>query len=73
MSYKTDFIIDLLGQILDRLEQIEEHLGIEPKDTDLDGGVGVRKVFRKKVDKPSLSVVQSTQEDDNVIQFSTDE
>jgi len=72
MSYKTDFIIDLLSQILDRLEQIEEHLGIEPKDPDLDGGVGLEKVFSKKVDKPSLSVVQSTQ-DDNVIQFNTDE
>jgi tetrahydromethanopterin S-methyltransferase subunit G len=77
MSYKIDTVISQLDEIMMRLDRIEHKLNYFSTDMDdmpmeaIDEAF--EKVFGKKVDKPQLHVVQSSEETNNIVEFKTDE
>lgn len=76
MTSKTDVIITMLDEILMRLDRIERLVDFSDEDAPNDIEAAFEGIFgkitEKKVDKPVLSVVKST-EDNNVVEFKTDD
>ncbi len=75
MSYKIDTVIAQLDEIAERLERIEKIIAFSNAEVMPMEAIdeAFEKVFGKKVDKPQLHVVQSSEETDNIVEFKTDE
>ena len=76
MSYKLDEILGLLDQVLMRLDRIEKLVDFSDENAPDDVKEAFDHFFGKsidikKVDKPTLSVVKSSE--DNIVEFKTDE
>jgi hypothetical protein len=71
MSYKLDEILGMLDEICMRLDRIEKLVDFSDENAPDDVKQAFDHYFGKKVDKPVLSVVKSTE--DNVVEFKTDE
>jgi hypothetical protein len=71
MSYKLDEIIGLLDQVLMRLDRIEKLVDFSDENAPDDVNEAFDHYFGKKVDKPTLSVVKSSE--NNIVEFKTDE
>lgn len=67
MSYKLDEILTMLDEVLMRLDRIEKLVDFSNEAAPEDVNKAFDRVFRKKVDKPRLSVVKS--EKSNVVDF----
>ena len=68
---KSDKIITMLDEVLMRLDRIERLVDFSHEDAPEDIQEAFDRVFGKKVDKPTLTVVKS--EKSNVIEFDPNE
>ena len=73
MSYKMDEVLGMLDEILMRLERIEKLVDFSKDDAPENVKEAFDRVFGKKIDKPTLSVVQSDNDENNIVELKLDE
>lgn len=72
MSYKLDMIITQLDEICMRLDRIEKLVDFSDEFAPDDVQEAFDKVFGKKDEKPTLTVVTDEPANNNVIEFERD-